>query len=419
MGTVTKLAHPVYRYFSEDNRGSPQVYTRGQDLWREKTGYPFAGWKQRVQNHESATTDFSGLIETAKVKANSGVKVVADIAAPNGERVYKVDGHLSAVQYPMAFHGTFISDAAAYDQAISKALKQIHKEMTAFSGGVFLGEAGEALKMLSSPAKALRNALKETYLDRIKREKGQSQDRWKRAISQTWLEGCFGWLPFVNDLRDASTAWNKLNDRKERYAKIKGVGREDDVLIYLSEDLWAPYANFYWISSVKEYAGARVIVRGEVRARAEMTPMDKLSLFGLSPGEFIPTAWELLPWSFLIDYFSNIGDVLENGVTDTRNVTWAQTSRINYLRKEVITWTSSNIPQNADALRLGGSRGQVVYQRKTVGRTKENFEKLPSLRFELPSLPRQHANILALWVQANAVHPQQIPRLGRRGFPTA
>jgi hypothetical protein len=37
----------------------------------------------------------------------------------------------------------------------------------------------------------------------------------------------------------------------------------------------------------------------------------ELENWGFSPDNFVPTIYNLIPWSFLVDYFSNIGDVID------------------------------------------------------------------------------------------------------------
>lgn len=423
--TKTQKGVSTFRYFTTDEDGM-YLTARSQDLWRERTGDANSRWKQQVQDHQNASTVMSGLIETSKSLAGGGFKTVVNVNRPTGFQTFKVNGKLSCVQYPLAFHGTFVDDTAAYGQALTRALAQINKSNTAFQGGTFLGELGESLKMLRRPAQGLRKAIKEKYLDRIKkvpkgqmRKKDPNLDRWKEALSQTWLEANFGWRPLIQDLQEASNAYNRLYEKRDRLVKFKGKGAIPDQEIYQSEDLWAPISDFYWNSSVREYVGAKAIVRGQMLFRAEMTPLEKAELFGFSPGQFIPTAWNLLPWSFLLDYFSNIGDILENGVTDTRNVAWACTSRINYLRKEISTWTSKNLASNSNAVSIGGSPDRSMYQRKTVSRYPEHFDALPKLRFELPGSPIKQFNMLALWTQANTIHPQSMRSLGRRGLPSA
>jgi hypothetical protein len=53
-----------------------------------------------------------------------------------------------------------------------------------------------------------------------------------------------------------------------------------------------------------------VIYRGAVRVEARDPRVMDPALFGFDLQSFLPTVWELVPYSFLIDYFSNISDVV-------------------------------------------------------------------------------------------------------------
>jgi hypothetical protein len=49
-------------------------------------------------------------------------------------------------------------------------------------------------------------------------------------------------------------------------------------------------------------------------------------LSGFSWTEFVPTAYELLPFSFVLDYFSNVGSVLSAGYASKGYTSWVSVS---------------------------------------------------------------------------------------------
>lgn len=68
--------------------------------------------------------------------------------------------------------------------------------------------------------------------------------------------------------------------------------------------------------------GVRYIVKLKHSLQAEFGSNERLKqLLGFSnPLNFIPTIWEVIPWSWLIDYFLNVQQIIEAGVTATGNV---------------------------------------------------------------------------------------------------
>jgi hypothetical protein len=147
--------------------------------------------------------------------------------------------------------------------------------------------------------------------------------------------------------------------------------------------------------------------------------VDKLRVFGLSPEEFVPTVWELLPWSFLVDYFTNIGDILEAGATDTSTVAWIEQATI---RSRIL---EANMDENVDFMRsllgpellfLDSSYGELTYRVRSVSRVAAPVLNVPSFALEVPGSEMKELNMLALFTQANSVHPQNGSKLRGRTF---
>lgn len=426
MGTIDRSVWASYYYRTDDNRGTTaayhKTYKKIYKCVRTRTGVSNPNWRKFIREHRQAGTALSGTYETIEASSHATQMAVTDTNMPHPSiRIYDVKGFTSAVSWNRIKHGADMSTGAAIDQANSRALKQIKSAQSKFSGSVFLGELREAAKMLRNPAAGLRKALKSQYLDKLqKRTKGfrspkHDPDRWKKAISESWLEATFGWTPFLNDLKDAGEAYQEIQRKGDHLEKIKAVGKAA-TLSYENTTELAPVANFFHLWKEKEIQEAICVIRGEVRTQAATTPLEKAAVFGLSPSEFIPTVWELLPWSFLVDYFTNIGDILENSMTSTAGVAWL--IRTTVLKR---TYESTMRPEkkgenghNTTALWVSGGPDRVKAIWRTVARTPNPSLTVPDLRFELPGLARQHFNMLALFTQATSIHPQSARKLRGR-----
>lgn len=427
MGTVDRSIRVTVDYYTDDNRGTGAAYhvsnRKSYKLARTRTGISNPSWKKSILNHVQAGTNLSGNFEALDASQMVSERGLIDANMPSPSiRIYKTRGMLTAYRFNQTKRGgTDLTSDAAVSLAMSKALKQIKSVQRKMSGSVFLGELREAAHMLRSPAEGLRKGIGK-YLDDVgKRTKGfrkpsKDPDRWKRAISQSWLEGVFGWIPFVNDLEDAMEAYQKIRDEKaDSFAKIRAIGKTYGKP-YFSEDIYAPLADFYHLTVHKEFQEAICVIRGEVRSRAVATTVDKLKCFGLSTDEFLPTVWELIPWSFLVDYFTNIGDIIENSMTSTSDVTWLMQSTVvdRIYQGSTRAFKKGERGYNSDSLWVSGSQDFCSYKWRTVSRAKDPLLRVPPLTLELPGSPMKQLNMLALWVQANAIHPQNTRMLRGR-----
>lgn len=386
-------------------------------LNRNKTSTNNPKWREQVFNHQNATTPLSGNFDSllkeipgwsdSKSQGNN-----TDHATHKGPMAtYKSNGAGNPL-------GTAtISATKAHEKAVSRFLKQIHQAQSQMSGLVFLGELKEAMHMLRHPAEALRRALKESYLDKLKRIKDRDPKRWQKAIAQTWLEGTFGWRPFVNDLEDAAKAYNEATAKvREAYKPLRAIGKDNQMVVgpldKYRELAAIPGSNVRFDYNQRTWDDAVCVIRGEVKSQANTTLMDKLRIFGLTPEEFIPTVWELLPWSFLVDYFTNIGDILENSVTSTASLAWASESTISTRRREA--YEAVNPRRTAEVqgpdifVSCKGSPSYAKWERRSVVRSPGADLSVPPISFELPGNPIQQLNITALWTQAYyGLHPQK------------
>lgn len=360
----------------------------------------------------------SGTFESVELRPNDGT---LKVESPPNTFIYSVSGYNAAQRMVTNFGlggNPVLSLASARNKAYTRALKQIRQAQISMSGGTFLGELGEAIRMLRHPAEGLRKALKTQYLDKLQRIKKTEPNKWKKAISSTWLEGCFGWRPFINDLEDAAKAYKEIQSRAEdQYKSIRGVGKDKQLVALITREQSAPTSSFYHRCDGKIWDESTVVVRGEVKSLKVTTALDKARVFGLTPSEFLPTVWELLPWSFLADYFTNIGDIIEANATDTSSVAWLEACNIQSRFHEATFVADSDYCQQLmPGCIVNGSSGYVKHQRRNVARSIVSSLGLPSLEFELPGSPIKQLNMLALWTQANSISSQDGRKLRGRTF---
>lgn len=166
---------------------------------------------------------------------------------------------------------------------------------------------------------------------------------WKRrtevakAAGSEYLSAVFGWLPLVNDVKNTSQSIRDANTiiRHHRASSGTKVHREfafDDITSKSSGITSPEYRAYYgpasvsalsdgpavplawettttvsrWFSGSFTYAAPDASSIG--RCLGVESEIDKLFGLTLTPD----VLWELTPWSWAIDWFSNAGDVLSN-----------------------------------------------------------------------------------------------------------
>jgi len=129
----------------------------------------------------------------------------------------------------------------------------------------------------------------------------------ERSLANNWLAYQYGWKPLVSDaqgLLDTHRA-NMSAPWKQRY-----VVRASKTEVKTSVYRWANYlvtGNHALVYRTDVYT-ARAGILVEVTSRGQ-----KLNAsLGLSPGDLSLAAWELIPFSFVFDWFVDVGTWLGN-----------------------------------------------------------------------------------------------------------
>lgn len=203
------------------------------------------------------------------------------------------------------------------DIAYGKFLKNIADKTAPFKGGTFLGELRETVQMLRRPASALRDGFSRYTREAIKRHEG-----WRRGVVTTveanrslagsWLEYSLGWTPLVGSFQDAYVALRKLTTHP-KYLRAYGKFEDEIAGSTIAESV-APVNSdrFYSLGTEVQITRQKSIYKGLWKVECESTPQysDFNKTFGLAIQEFVPTVWELIPYSFVVDYFTNVGDIV-------------------------------------------------------------------------------------------------------------
>jgi hypothetical protein len=195
---------------------------------------------------------------------------------------------------------------------------------------VFFGEIRETPKMLRTSALAFNKAWKQ-----IRSRHGRSATR---EIANQHLNNLFGWTPFLSDLRKFVTAYQRMDDMLKQIKRDNGKWVRRRGTVHTKEDrTWSgtycparimplPQPWHFVGGSISDPKACKTVLYRTVKQRVwfsgkfryyipdiedgmwELNARRKLFGATLTPG----VVWNLIPWSWLVDWFGNIGDVLDN-----------------------------------------------------------------------------------------------------------
>lgn len=189
----------------------------------------------------------------------------------------------------------------------------------------FIAELRDLPRMLRTTAK---------FFSDLWRSMGGSRTSFSpKSVADHWLNTQFGWLPFISDLKkmyktykSLDTILSQLIRDNNRWIRRRGTVKKDEsyeiwrsqsttahfpiLTTYLyqpggtgSHQIWQRKSQNIWFEGSFKYYIPKI---GSVTWRESAIRQ----IYGL---EITPSlVWELIPWSWLVDWFTNVGDVISN-----------------------------------------------------------------------------------------------------------
>jgi len=294
------------------------------------------------------------------------------------------------------------------DQAKSLFISKARKAQSSMMGGEFVHDIGKSLQSFNK----IRHFFLLSLSDRVDLMKkvrrqflGQKNESGAvKALSNTWLEWYYGIKPTIADLQDAGfgigraylRTRNNWGDRQ--HIRAGALAYEMSTTEF---NLGPPSSNapgylrvHCTVSEVKEYL---VILSGGVLLKTDESFIHNVGQeLGTGLNSFIPTLWEIIPYSFVVDYFTNIGQIISASVFPRSDVLWMNkvirntvSRSIQYSPKYTRTpdgvVTASVFTQSPDTLKSKAYSRQIF-----------SGSLVPSFRWHLPFRESAWSGILAL-----------------------
>lgn len=312
--------------------------------------YPLRDWRRLIARGDCATTSLSasksGLLKSPP-KLDVKFTMPRRVLNASIEETHAILNEWNITQGKVAQFATteykgkaaianlsLYTDNSLFDKVDTMAIMGFRRKLNAARRNlqtfVSIGEMAQTVRMLRRPFQGFRNRLTQydaTLESMIKRSAGGNPSLMD-DIADAYLEYSFGARPFIADidglLKTAiDCAYRRPDRRIVKYtACLESAQNGND-------------------NVATSFVSIRVRRRRE--RRRHFVSVRYLGSVGLSPDratsglgvdspvrDFVPTVYELIPWSWLVDYFSNVGAILDAVTSGIAGVRWIQRSHLIY-----------------------------------------------------------------------------------------
>ncbi|DAD50488.1 TPA_asm: maturation protein [ssRNA phage Gephyllon.4_5] len=354
-------------------------------------------WKDRIARGDNATTAMS---------AEGGIRRMGSpgyLFQMNNLIGNPLNRTFSEVQGDIAFPSIITPDpplsfsTPVLNQAKMDIINKIDGANNSLKGLICLGEFGETVRMVNGAGKRLLNGVR-NYLDDVNRlARRSSPRRLLRDIGGKWLEYAFGWKPLISDIDDGLNGLHRIQSERPPRILVRSSRRNSEIIQI------SPETESYFGWQVRRTFDARheygCRIYGSVGINLSRGRFQHE--FGFTPQEFIPTMWELIPYSFLVDYFVNIGAIISAYSLNKSFIRWLAIGQMRGVSL-TSTVTADNPPPFGWEIneRIVSPGKPYQYRRWTKERNALDLGHLaPDLEFSIPGSGTRWVNMAALATQ--------------------
>jgi hypothetical protein len=394
MDRTTPNGVVYWRQRITQNGSAPEVVLQDQavDTWTDTfIGSRNPRWKSKIRRGSAAGTSLFGTKQSVE-KIPGLFQVQGWVGASQAQInwrsvVYYGDPVLG---YTFGPNPNSNLDIEAYSEASGKFYRKAVNARRSLQAGVFIAELAKTYRMVKGSAHSIMGLLTRWNNDlrRSKRYIRTKEHRLKYA-SDKHLEFQFGMKPLMADINGALDLW--VSPRRE-IKRITGTATLREPISPTETD--SSVGAITLLTSRQGWQETTVKFHGAVKAQVPGVRGYAQQL-GLYPADFVPSLYELLPWSFLVDYVSNLGGIIDALSFPKADLAWC----LSTIRKETVrlyVTTSKPSPLITKVFKDSSQAHTVKLTRKTVQRTPIPSPPMPSFELKIPGRTVQWVNMSAL-----------------------
>lgn len=374
------------------------------------SGFKNPFWRSQIKSVANASTPCSGVSR----------HVVADVfySSIGGQRYSppNLAGPLGQQDYGFPYlSGLFAYDSgpptsvltSVTNRAIVKFLEKADSVRSSFEAGQDIGELKQTIHGLINPMQSLRQLTLRYLENQFKlASKTRQVKALSKAIADSYLEYRFGWRPLAMDIGDAYASL--VNNHHFDTVPIEAGA--SDYYSLNNGSQWNPVSggDYTSVASLKVIGKCSIRFKGVIKTGAVNGRIGLSQNLQLDLPHFLPTVWDLLPYSWIADYFANVGDVIRAYSFRFGDLGWGNKT---YRFQSLYSWSYGKLVDNITVpgqVRItdftqptgGASASFTSFQRGAVTPS----DLIPRFQFQIPLSNRPWENIGALMVsRQNAI----------------
>ncbi len=414
--TVMNLGFKAHQYgfnpgsssgFDHSSSGSPFT---SSTVFDSRSGSDQPRWRDIIRSGGNATTSFTGIAYSEPIDSWVSATYEGhwfDSLNRPGYLRYEYDGTILSCDHPIqaSASGTVVADVR--NRCIRRFLDAIDSAQSSFEAGQDLGEYKETLHSIQKPLYPLRQKILSYLQDVKKRSKGYrgKPAGLAKTISDTYLEWHFGWQPLVDDVASAIADCGRFRFSSIPVSAYASSHYQGNVH---SSSTGLPFSSTGVNQHYRDTSVYSARYKGAVRVK-NLSQDGRISWaqsLQLTPDKWLPTAWDLLPYSWMADYFVNIGQIIRGLSAMTADLSWGCITTRDQTTRTYFDYTWGDpvkfgitAPSNLQAFGsiFGGTGDMWV---RTVSRSPLTPGSLvPSLQFSVPTSKYAFANMGAVLIQ--------------------
>jgi hypothetical protein len=335
MPTYTKVASTPYvtkSYSYESIGGASSSTTRLEPLFLSgivyKTTNSDPNYRVKIARRLNASQGYTKTWFSYFIRPTSASTFFFD---KKGNPNYKVWSTGTMWSIGLVPSSVVMTNTDAADIAVTRLKRKIQSHVKDMNALIPLVELRELRQTIAGGINLSTNLI--TALIHIKRTKGLSAYKY---ASEAWLTYNFGIKPLVSEIKSTTESINAFLARTDHSAKLSGKSSSKDSIVRTTGSLKTTGGSACYGATIQQ--AMRRVSEFDYMVQAlcvfslrSANDYNAMQHFGASPSALVPAAWELTALSWVVDYFTTVGEYLD----DTFTCTPVSTVYVNQTRKAV------------------------------------------------------------------------------------